>query len=210
MEQRHILPDRHPGTVTREAVLARLAQAVRPLSDCQGPDAANPQGGVPSAVLVPLVDRDGGFTILLTRRTEHLHNHGGQICFPGGRVDAGDTSPAATALRETAEEVGLPAEAIDVIGCLDPYLTVTGFLVTPVIGVVRPPFELTLDADEVAAVFELPLAFVLDPGNHQQLSPSRGGSSHTTYAMPYQGHYIWGATAAMLMNLYRILAATRP
>jgi 8-oxo-dGTP pyrophosphatase MutT (NUDIX family) len=160
---------------------------------------------VPAATLVPLVDRPDGMTLLLTQRTEHLHDHAGQISFPGGRVEPGDENPLATALRETEEEIGLSREFIDVVGYLDPYETGTGFLVTPVVGLVSPGFTLELDTFEVAEVFEVPLAFILDPANHRQDYLEVRGGRRRFYVIEYEHRYIWGATAGMLMNLYQKL-----
>ena len=159
----------------------------------------------PAAVLVPLVRREAGLTILLTQRTDHLYDHAGQISFPGGRTEAHDESPAATALRETFEEIGLPRDLVEVLGTLPEYTTVTGYRVTPVVGLVDPPPALSLDAFEVAEAFEVPLAFFLDPDNHQRNTLQYQGRTRHYYAMPYEQRYIWGATAGMLMNLYALL-----
>ena len=161
----------------------------------------------PAAVLVPLVSRGAGLTILLTQRTDHLYDHAGQISFPGGRCEAGDASPVATALRETFEEIGLPQSHVEVLGSLPEYTTVTGYRVTPVVGLVSSPPTLSLDAFEVAEAFEVPLAFFLDPGNHQRNTLQYQGRTRHYYAMPYEQRYIWGATAGMLMNLYALLTA---
>ncbi len=158
-----------------------------------------------AAVLVPLVDRPEGMTVLLTHRTSHLANHAGQVSFPGGRVDDGDGDFEDTALRETHEEIGLERTHVRIIGRLDTYLTRTGFAVTPVVGLIEPPFELAPDPFEVAEVFEVPLCFLLDPANHQLCSREFEGVTRYFYAMPYGRHYIWGATAGMLMNLYEFL-----
>ena len=163
------------------------------------------RGHCPAAVLVPLVARGQVPTVLLTRRTDHLHHHPGQISFPGGRVEAADTSPIDTALRETEEEIGLDRRHIELIGTLPDYLTGTGFRVTPVVGLVTPPFELTLDAFEVAEAFEVPLSHFLDPANHEQHSIVHEGRVRQFHAMPYQGYFIWGATAGIIMSLYRVL-----
>lgn len=160
---------------------------------------------VPAAVLVPLVERPEGLTVLLTRRTEHLHHHPGQVSFPGGRCEAADQGPVGAALRETAEEIGLAARFVTPAGFLDPYRTVTGFLVTPVVGFVRPGFHMELDEFEVAEVFEVPLTFVLDPRNHERRSRSFEGNKRHFWVLPYRHYYIWGATAAMLVNLYEKL-----
>lgn len=158
-----------------------------------------------AAVLVPLIDRPEGMTVLLTHRTTHLANHAGQVSFPGGRVDHGDGDFEDTALRETHEEIGLERTHVRIIGRLDTYLTRTGFAVTPVVGLIEPPFELAPDPFEVAEVFEVPLCFLLDPANHQLCSREFEGVTRYFYAMPYGRHYIWGATAGILMNLYEFL-----
>jgi 8-oxo-dGTP pyrophosphatase MutT (NUDIX family) len=164
----------------------------------------------PAAVLVPVLRREAGLTILLTRRTDHLYDHAGQISFPGGRREAHDDSPAATALRETFEEIGLAHSLVEVLGTLPEYTTVTGYRVTPVVGLVSPPLEFRLDTFEVAEAFEVPLAFFLDPGNHQRNTLQFQGRTRHYYAMPYEQRYIWGATAGMLMNLYAVLTAPMP
>ena len=161
----------------------------------------------PAAVLVPVVRREAGLTILLTQRTDHLYDHAGQISFPGGRSEAHDESAAATALRETFEEIGLPHSHVEVLGYLPEYTTVTGYRVTPVVGLVNPPQAFNLDAFEVAEAFEVPLAFFLDAGNHQRNTLQYQGRTRHYYAMPYEQRYIWGATAGMLMNLYALLIA---
>ena len=154
-----------------------------------------------AAVLFPIVLRDSGVTVLLTQRTAHLRDHGGQISFPGGRVEVEDLSPIHTALRETEEEIGLDRERIEIIGFLPEYRTGTGFRVTPVVALVRPPFDLTPDPFEVAEVFEVPLAFLLDPGNHQRHSLHYRGALRHFFAMPYGDYFIWGATAGMIRSL---------
>lgn len=158
----------------------------------------------PAAVLIPVVGREDGLTVLLTRRTAHLYDHAGQISFPGGRSEQ-DESPAATALRETEEEVGLSASRIQILGTLSEYVTVTGYCVTPVVGMVETPFELKPDDFEVAEIFEVPLEFFLDPVNHLRNSVMQHGTMRHYYAMPYRQYYIWGATAGMLMNFYAFL-----
>ena len=158
-----------------------------------------------AAVLVPLVNREHGLTLLLTQRSADLPDHPGQISFPGGRVEPQDASLAAAALREAAEEVGLPAACVEVLGHLATYETVTGYEVTPVVGWVEPPFELMLDAGEVADAFEVPLAFLLDPANQQRHFRMLGEVRRDFWAIPYGERFIWGATAAMLMMLDRTL-----
>jgi len=158
-----------------------------------------------AAVLVPVVARDDELTVLLTLRTSHLNDHAGQVAFPGGRIEASDRDPIHAALRETEEEVGVSADYVDVIGRLDTYITGTGYEITPVVGLVRTPFPLRPDPDEVADVFEVPLAFILDPGNHERHSREVKGRIRSFYVLPYPGRYIWGATAGMLVNLAEVL-----
>ena len=161
----------------------------------------------PAAVLFPIVQRSEAPTVLLTQRTTHLKDHPGQISFPGGRHESADPSPARTALREAAEEIGLSEAQVDIVGYLPEYRTATGFRVTPVVALVTPPFDLQLDSFEVAEVFEVPLAFLLDPANHQRHSLHYRGKLRHYYAMPYGRYFIWGATAGIIMSLYRALAA---
>jgi len=161
----------------------------------------------PAAVLVPVVNRPDGLMLLLTQRSADLPDHPGQISFPGGRVQAGDATLAHAALRETAEEVGLAAERIEILGQLATYETVTGYVVTPVVGWVEPPFTLTADPVEVADVFEVPLDFVLDPANQQRQFRMQGEVRRDFWAIPWRDRYIWGATAAMLLILDRTLRA---
>jgi 8-oxo-dGTP pyrophosphatase MutT (NUDIX family) len=159
----------------------------------------------PAAVLVPVVNREEGLTVMLTQRTDHLHHHPGQISFPGGRVEADDDSPVATALRETEEEVGLHPRHVELLGRLADYHTGTGFRITPIVGLVHPPFELSLDSFEVAEVFEVPLSFLLDPANHRREQMFYRGRDRTYYAMPWRHYHIWGATAGMLVALSEFL-----
>ncbi len=215
MEQRDFLSSgtARDGRLTRDAIARAL---VGPPKRVARSDTATPLSGaaprlapsplVPAAVLVPLVQRDDGLTVLLTQRTAHLANHGGQISFPGGRVEPADTDSTAAALRETQEEIGLSPESVDVLGRLDDCITGTGFQVVPVVGLIHPPFTLVRDSFEVEEIFEVPLAFILDPANHQRharLMPS--GETRHFYAIPFGDRYIWGATAAMLVNLYEAL-----
>lgn len=161
----------------------------------------------PAAVLVPIVVREHELSVLLTQRTAHLNHHPGQISFPGGRMEAADSGPVMTALRETEEEIGLSRHRVELLGRLPEYRTGTGFTVAPVVGLVRPPLQLTLDAFEVAEVFEVPLAFLLDPLNHKRHRIEYQGKMREYFAMPYGDRYIWGATAGMLVTLSRILHA---
>ncbi len=160
-----------------------------------------------AAVLVPVIARPGGATVLFTRRTEGLPSHAGQISLPGGRAQAGDAGPVHTALRETFEEVGLAPERVDIVGALDVYETRTGFRVRPVVGVVEAMPVLALDEREVAYVFEVPFDFLMDPANHQTCSVEWQGATRYYYAMPYRDHRIWGATAGMIKSLYDRLCA---
>jgi 8-oxo-dGTP pyrophosphatase MutT (NUDIX family) len=163
-----------------------------------------------ASVLVPLVLRDEGVNVLLTQRTAHLTDHAGQISFPGGRAEEGDADAVATALRESEEEIGLAPAVVDVLGRLPEYRTVTGYRVTPVVALVEPPFTLRLDTFEVSEAFEVPLAFLMDPVNHERRLYRYADIARTFYAMPYHAarrYFIWGATAAMLRNFYHFLRA---
>lgn len=160
----------------------------------------------PAAVLVPVVAREEGATVLLTKRSEGLPQHSGQIAFPGGKIDECDADPIACALREAHEEIGLHAKHIEPLGYLDTYATGTGFRIFPVVAIITPPFELQLNIGEVDDVFEVPMRFLMDPTNHQR--HTREGSNGVTrsfHAMPYGERYIWGATAGMLKNFYERL-----
>jgi 8-oxo-dGTP pyrophosphatase MutT (NUDIX family) len=226
MEQRNIFSPGQRG-LSAEDILDRLAQAPPPgrRRAPQGPEGAGirPRGDhdlnpefydpkrklVAAAVLVPIVVHKTGLTVLFTRRTEHLDAHAGQISFPGGQIEPGDAGPQAAALRETEEEVGLPRRCVRLIGALDTYVTRTGFEVTPVVGLVTPPFKLTLDTFEVAEAFEAPLSFFLAPESLKQHSRVYDGKERHFYVFPYGDYFIWGATAGMLVNLTEILTADR-
>ncbi|RXZ38960.1 CoA pyrophosphatase [Oxalobacteraceae bacterium CAVE-383] len=170
---------------------------------------AQPQPIRNAAVLIAIVLRETGPTLLLTQRNPDLTDHPGQISFPGGRVEESDASPDETALRETEEEIGLARQHIEIIGRLPEYRTGTGYNVTPVVGLVMPPFELQPDVREVAEVFEVPLAFLMDGVHHQRHTvrlPGQTARRHF-YSMPYRDYFIWGATAAMIRNLFHLLRA---
>jgi 8-oxo-dGTP pyrophosphatase MutT (NUDIX family) len=158
-----------------------------------------------AAVLIPLLLKNDGLSVLLTQRTDHLHDHAGQISFPGGRMDSGDLNPHDTALRESEEEIGLDRKGVEIIGQLPQYLTVSGYSVTPVVGLVKPQAEYVLDAFEVADIFEVPLHFLMNPANHQVRVWESDQGSRRFYSMPYENRFIWGATAGMLRNLYQLL-----
>ena len=158
--------------------------------------------GKPAAVLVPIVARAEGATVLLTQRAARLRQHSGQIAFPGGKIDPQDESPVAAALREAWEEIGLHHRHVDPLGYLDLYATGTGFRIFPLVAIVRPPFELTLNPEEVDDAFEVPLRFLMDPANHQRHTREAETGPRHFHAMPWEGRFIWGATAGMLKNLH--------
>lgn len=162
---------------------------------------------VPAAVLIPIVRRPTGLTVLLTQRTAHLRDHAGQVSFPGGRCEPDDPTPQATALRESREEVGIEPEQVEILATLPDYFTGTGFRVTPVVGLVTPPLNLRLDDFEVAEVFEPPLEFLLDPASYRRHQIERAGVLHSYWAVPWRGYFIWGATAGMLVGLRECLQA---
>ena len=185
------------------ALIDITAEAVRgdldldpALWECAGASATKP-----AAVLIPVIERAEPM-VLLTQRTAELPNHPGQIAFPGGKIDDGDVNPLAAALRETKEEIGLDARFIDPIGYLDLFLTFSGFRILPTLARVAPDYALALNAAEVTEVFEVPLAFLMAPANHQRLKRDWKGIERQYYAMPYQQRYIWGVTAGILRNLY--------
>lgn len=159
-----------------------------------------------AAVLVPIIIRDNGLHILLTKRNENLKNHAGQISFPGGRVDDTDRDAQHTALRETQEEIGLKPRLIKVIGELDQYVVGTGYLVNPFVGVIKPPFELIRQEDEVSEIFEVPLDFLINPANFTRYARMFNGETYYHHAITWENYFIWGATAGMLRNLsHRLL-----
>jgi 8-oxo-dGTP pyrophosphatase MutT (NUDIX family) len=164
-----------------------------------------PASLVRAAVMVPLVERPAGLTVLLTQRATHLKNHPGQVSFPGGRIEPGDAGPWEAALRETHEEIGLAPQFATLAGYLHDHLVLTGYRITPVVAFVQPGFDLALDRTEVDDVFEVPLEFVLDPANHLPRTRSYAGHDFLTHDIPYGDRQIWGATAGMLLSLYDLL-----
>jgi 8-oxo-dGTP pyrophosphatase MutT (NUDIX family) len=158
----------------------------------------------PAAVLLPIVDRPDGLIVLLTLRALDLRAHSGQVAFPGGKIDAGET-PRDAALREAYEEIGLEERFVEALGWLDPYFTGTGFRVAPLVALVEPSFALKVNKLEVDEVFETPFAFLMDAANHRLEEREWQGRRRKYYAMPHEGRYIWGATAGILRNLYEKL-----
>jgi len=193
--------------LTRETIAARLAAPAPPPEAHDLHVIALQEGArvTEAAVLVPLVDRSGRVQVLFTQRTAHLDDHAGQISFPGGRVEAGDASREETALRETEEEIGLASGSVAVLGRLPDYEIPSGFRITAVVGWIEPPFALKPDPFEVAAVFEAPLEHFLDPASYQRREFHFRGRHRHYLAIPFEGRYIWGATAGMLYNLCRML-----
>jgi 8-oxo-dGTP pyrophosphatase MutT (NUDIX family) len=155
-----------------------------------------------AAVLIPVIAHPEGVSVLLTERTAHLSAHPGQIAFPGGKIDAGDAGPAAAAIREAGEEVGLDPAAIAIIGYLDPYLSRTGYRILPVLGRLEPGYTLTLNRHEVTEAFEVPLAFLMDTDNHRRGTRAFMGKERYFYEMPFEERYIWGVTAGIIRALY--------
>ena len=198
-------------SAVRERFARHGAQGSAWQPEIAGDGAAWSRTPTPASVLVPLVEREQGLGVLLTRRTDHLRAHAGQISLPGGRREPGDADAVAAALREAQEEVGLEARHVEVVGTLPVYTTVTAYEVTPVIAIVRPDVELSPDPHEVAEVFEVPLVFLMTPAHHRRHEVEVGGMRRQFLSMPWHAshaaepYFIWGATAAMLRNLYRFL-----
>ncbi len=193
----------------RAAFAQPVAWSVEPVfSDAFQVDAESLSQVIQAAVLLPLVQRDTGMHMLFTRRAAHLYDHAGQICFPGGRIESTDGGPLGAALRETHEEIGVEPHFIQTFGHHPVFLTATGFSMEPVIGLIQPGFQVKPDATEVAEVFEVPLAFLMDPANHRlHRADLPGGGSRLYFSMPWGPYFIWGATAALVRNLYHHLAA---
>ena len=177
------------------------------LSSKSAEKAGRGEAPTPAAVLIPLVAYDDELKLLLTKRTSHLNDHPGQISFPGGRTDPEDLSPEHTALREAYEEIGLPDSQVEILGRLPHYLTITGYQVTPVVGLVQPGCIYKPDSFEVAEIFEVPLSFLMNPHHHERRVWQSPEGQRQFYAMPYENKFIWGATAGMLRNLYHFLKA---
>lgn len=193
--------------MTREAIAERLARPAPPPEPDDLHIIALKEGVriTEAAVLVPLVRHAESIDVLLTQRTAHLEDHAGQISFPGGRVESSDASREDTALRETEEEIGLGRARVELLGRLPDYEISSGFRITPVVGWIEPPFDLKSDPFEVEAVFEAPLAYFLNPGNYQRREYRFRGRHRHYMAIPFEGRYIWGATAGMLYSLCRML-----
>jgi 8-oxo-dGTP pyrophosphatase MutT (NUDIX family) len=211
------LPDRSPAVL--RALAQRKLRRSLSLADLEGAapggvsdDAPGRQSGEPAkltplrpaAVLLPIVDRPGGLSVLLTLRAADLRAHSGQVAFPGGKIDPGET-PCEAALREAHEEIGLQARFVEPLGWLDPYFTGTGFRVAPLVALVEPSFSLTVNKLEVDEVFETPFDFLMDAANHRLEEREWQGRLRRYYAIPHEGRYIWGATAGILRNLYEKL-----
>jgi 8-oxo-dGTP pyrophosphatase MutT (NUDIX family) len=201
----------YPPHIDREALVARLAKhppldQLMTADDIERQKANAALPAKPAAVLVLLVDHPGAPSIVLTQRTRHLADHAGQISFPGGRCHDDDCTPERTALREAEEEIGLEIGRVTLLGRLPDYHTSTGYNVTPVVGCIDPPVAFRADPHEVEEIFEVPLAFLLDPRNHRYESAFFKGRMRHYWAMPFGRHFIWGATAGMLVTLQRILA----
>jgi 8-oxo-dGTP pyrophosphatase MutT (NUDIX family) len=211
------LPPLPADALTPAALRQRFADSQRPWTPEFLGDArlfALEREPVAASVLMPLVERDDGLHVLLTRRTDHLTDHAGQVSFPGGRAEPDDIDVVDTALRETQEEVGLARERVQVLGPLNTYSTVSSYVVTPIVALVQPPFQLALDDFEVAEAFEVPLQFLMTPAHHHRHAAEFQGVRRQFLSMPWQGvdaqgqpreYFIWGATAAMLRNLYSFL-----
>ena len=196
----------------REEIRHRLAhrpplEALLTADDLEKQKHDAPAALMPAAVLLLIVNREDGRKVLFTQRTDHLAAHAGQISFPGGRFQDGDTDAESTALREAREEVGLEPGRVELLGRLPEYHTSTGFRVTPVVGWAEPPLDYQADPHEVADVFEVPLEFLLDSANHRYESAFYRGRMRHYWAMPWKERFIWGATAGMLVTFQRIVTA---
>lgn len=196
-----------PYSLDLDELRRRLAQRSAPAFSVYGDDGAGREEAAltAAAVLVPIVVHAAELTVVFTKRTSHLKAHSGQVSFPGGRAEPHDPTPEFTALREAEEEIGLAMHRVEVLARLPEYHTRTGFRITPVVGLITPPLELSPDPREVEEVFEVPLAFLLDPRNHRRETRELQGRSVGYYVMQFEDRVIWGATAGMLVNLYHQL-----
>lgn len=205
------LPPVVPQRLTSVGLRAHFAQPPVWTPEVRIEPALSARAPAAAAVLIPILSRPQGTSVLLTQRAAHLNAHAGQIAFPGGRVDAGDADAVATALREAQEEIALAPEHVEVLGLLPPYTTATAYVVTPVVALVDVGATWQPHPSEVAEVFEVPLPFLMDPANHVSQTLALDGQLRHWFAMPYHDgaveRYIWGATAGMLRNLYRCLSA---
>ncbi len=205
----HHLPRVASELLTPEALATRFSSGRLWTPELLGEPRFTERAPVHAAVLIPLVAHPSGVSVLLTQRTTQLSSHSGQIAFPGGKADAEDANARETALREAQEEIGLDPGYVEVLGDLPVYTTGSAFIITPVVAVVRPGFHLVPSPHEVADVFEVPLAFLMDPANHRRHTVEWAGASREWFSMPYNDakteRFIWGATAGMLRNFYRFL-----
>lgn len=198
------------GVATRVSVLALTRDEIRRriASSCPPVDLEQlfTAPGVPAAVLIGVVGRPEGSTVILTRRQPFLRNHAAEISLPGGSVEQTDDHPATAALRETFEEVGVPPESVELLGCLSPVMTISDFRVYPFVGWIDPPVSFTMDPREVAEVFEMPISFVMDTANHRRETALVDGKQREFWVLDYPGHRVWGATATILVSLAHALA----
>jgi 8-oxo-dGTP pyrophosphatase MutT (NUDIX family) len=210
----HRLPTAQLQSLLRERLIRRPDEREPPrIGHYTGGDSHRlrsmlPAASTRAAVLIPVIDRGADLTVLLTLRADGLTHHAGQIAFPGGRVEASDVDATAAALRETEEEIGLRREFVEILGCLPDHAVITGFRVTPVVGLVRPGFELVLDPTEVAGTFEAPLRHLLDPSTHTRRQRRIAGEDIETFELPWGSFNIWGATAGMLLTLREALGVS--
>ncbi len=203
------LPKVRAGALQAQAIAQRFADGHVWTPELHAEPRFSSKAPVHASVLIPLLLRESGLTVLLTQRTTHLSSHSGQVAFPGGKADPEDADATDTALREAEEEIGLDRSLVQVLGTLPVYTTGSAFIVTPVVALVQATLTLTPNANEVADVFEVPLAFLMDPANHRRHAVEWAGARREWLSMPYTDahgeRFIWGATAGMLRNLYRFL-----